>query len=110
MTFSPALWFYRVMAYVVGTMLIFVFLFIHIGHWSIVGYRTSTNVESVIGPIHGALYVVYLLAALLFVVQAHLPRWTWLVMATGGWVPFAAFVVERWVSRRITYQVSRLDE
>jgi integral membrane protein len=106
MTFSRALWFYRVMAYVVGCMLIAVFVFIHVGHWSIVGYRSSTKVESVIGPIHGALYVVYLLAALLLVIQARLPWWTWLVMATGGWLPFAAFVVERWVSRPITHHVS----
>jgi integral membrane protein len=82
--------FYRVMAYVVGCMLILVFATIPFG-----------SVEAVVGPIHGFLYIVYLLAALLLVVRARLPWWMWFVMATGGWVPFAAFVVERWVTRRL---------
>lgn len=99
MTFSRALWSYRVMAYVVGCMLIAVFVTI-----------PFNSVEAVVGPVHGALYIVYLLAALLLVIQARLPWWMWFVMATGGWVPFAAFVVERWVSRRITHHVGRLDE
>jgi integral membrane protein len=90
MTLSRALQFYRVMAYVVGVGLIAVFVCI-----------PFDSVEAVLGPIHGFLYIVYLLAALLLVIRARLPWWTWLVMATGGWLPFAAFVVERWVTRRI---------
>jgi integral membrane protein len=90
MTLSRALLFYRVMAYVVGVGLIAVFVCI-----------PFDSAEAVIGPVHGFFYIVYLLAALLLVVRARMPWWMWLLMATGGWVPFAAFFVERWVTRRL---------
>ena len=86
---------YRTMAYVVGVMLIVVFACI-----------PFDRVEAVIGPIHGALYIVYLLSALVLVIRAGLGWWTMLAMVTGGWVPFTAFVVERWVSRRLAADVA----
>jgi integral membrane protein len=89
-TLSRTLHFYRIMAYVVGVGLIAVFVCI-----------PFDSVEAILGPIHGFLYVVYLLAALLLVIRARMPWWMWLIMATGGWLPFAAFVVERWVTRRL---------
>jgi integral membrane protein len=78
------------MAYTVGVMLIVVFCSIPFG-----------TVEAVIGPIHGALYIIYLLAALNLVIRARLGWWTMLAMAAGGWVPFTAFVVEHWVAGRL---------
>lgn len=92
---------YRVMAYVVGVMLIFVFLFIHVGHWSIVGLQASKDVEKVIGPIHGALYVVYLLTVLQLWVQYRLRLGMVALMVTAGWLPFTAFIAERWVMRQM---------
>ena len=81
---------YRVMAYIVGVMLIVVFVSIPFG-----------QVEGVVGPIHGALYIVYLLAAIDLVRRTRLGLWALLAMVAGGWVPFLAFVVERWVTRRL---------
>jgi integral membrane protein len=78
------------MAYIVGCMLIVVFATI-----------PFQSAETVIGPIHGLLYIVYVMAALWLVVRARLPWWMWLIMTTGGWCPFAAFVVERWVTKRL---------
>jgi integral membrane protein len=101
MTVTTVLGRYRIMANVVGVMLIFVFLFAHVGHASIVGFRTSENVEDVIGPIHGALYVVYCLTVLQVWRQYHLRLWTLAAMVSAGWVPFVAFVAERWVTRHV---------
>jgi integral membrane protein len=82
---------YRIMAYIVGVMLIVVFCAI-----------PFQAVEQVVGPIHGVLYILYLAAALHLVVRARLGLWTLIAMVTAGWIPFVAFVVERWVTRRVT--------
>ena len=81
---------YRAMAYVVGVMLIVVFASI-----------PFDSVERVVGPIHGALYIVYLATVLDLVRRARLGLWPTVAMVAGGWIPFLAFVVERWVSRRL---------
>jgi integral membrane protein len=95
------------MAYVVGVMLLFVYFFIHIGHGSIVGYHTSVRVESVIGPIHGALYIVYLLTVLQLWMRERLRVQMVVLMVTAGWLPFTAFVAERWVVRQLAPAVGR---
>ncbi len=81
---------YRILAYIVGCMLIVVFATIPFG-----------KVEAVIGPIHGALYITYLFLVVDLVRRARLGVWTLLAMVTGGWIPFAAFIVERRVSHRL---------
>jgi integral membrane protein len=90
MSLSFALLVYRIMAYIVGVMLIVVFVSI-----------PFDSVERVIGPIHGALYIVYLAVSLNLVRRARLSWWTMLATVTGGWIPFAAFVVEHWVTTRL---------
>lgn len=92
---------YQVMAYVVGVMLIFVFLFGHVGHASIVGYKLSTKVEDVIGPIHGALYIVYLFTVLQLWIRYRLRLSMVVVMVAAGWLPFTAFIGERWAARQL---------
>jgi integral membrane protein len=91
MALSGILLRYRIMAYIVGVMLIMVFCAI-----------PFQSVERVVGPIHGVLYILYLAAALHLVVRARLGLWTLVAMVTAGWVPFVAFIVERWVTRRVT--------
>jgi integral membrane protein len=86
---------YRIMAYIVGVMLIVVFCTI-----------PFQGVEAVVGPLHGVLYILYLAAALHLVVRARLGLWTLVAMVTAGWVPFVAFIVERWVTRRLTASAS----
>jgi integral membrane protein len=90
MTLARSLLLYRVLAYIVGVMLIIVFCAI-----------PFSSVEQVVGPIHGVLYLVYLAAALNLVIRARLGLWTLVAMVTAGWVPFVAFVVERWVTPRV---------
>ena len=92
------------MAWIVGTMLIFVYLFFHVGHTSIVGYKTSVKVENVIGPLHGALYIVYLATVAQLWIKLKLRPTMVVLMITAGWLPFTAFVAERWVMRQIAGQ------
>ena len=86
---------YRVMAYVVGAMLLVLALVAmplkYLGH--------NAALVKIVGPLHGLLYVLYLLATLqlAFTRRWSLPR-TVLVML-GGVVPFLAFVTERRVAR-----------
>ena len=82
---------YRVMAYVVGVMLIVVFCAI-----------PFDSVERVVGPVHGILYIVYLATVVDVFVRWRLRLPTLLVMVAGGFAPFLAFIVERWVRRRVT--------
>ena len=77
---------YRVMAYVVGVMLIVVFCAI-----------PFDSVESVVGPVHGVFYIVYLITVLDVFIRWRLRLPTLIAMVAGGWVPFLAFIVERWV-------------
>ena len=81
---------YRVMAYTVGVMLIVVFVCI-----------PFDSVEKVIGFVHGMLYLIYLVTVLDLVRRARLKLWTFLGMVACGWVPFLAFVMEHYVTRRL---------
>lgn len=81
---------YRFMAYVVGVMLIVVFVAI-----------PFDSVERVVGPLHGVLYILYLATVLDVFVRWRLRLPALIAMVAGGWVPFLAFVVERWVRRRV---------
>lgn len=82
---------YRAMAYVVGILLLVVFAVIPFG-----------SVERVVGPLHGALYIVYLATVLDVFVRFRLRLLDLVAMVAGGWVPFLAFVVERWMRRRLS--------
>jgi integral membrane protein len=95
MTASGALLRYRVMSYVVGTFLIAVFICI-----------PFQSVEEVIGPIHGFLYLLYLVTVLEVMIRMRVGLWTFIGMVCAGWCPGVAFVVERIVRRRLTPQVA----
>lgn len=88
---------YKVLAYIVGTgLMILVFVAVPLTLWA--HYK---GVGEVVGPIHGFLYIVYLLAA---VDLARRARFTLLQMAAmvgAGFVPTLAFIIERRVARRV---------
>ncbi len=92
---SGALLRYRIMAYIVGVGLIVVFISI-----------PFDAVEKVVGFTHGMLYLLYLVTVLDLVRRARLRFWTFVAMVACGWVPFMAFVVERWITRRITPDIA----
>ena len=87
---------YRVMAFAVGVMLV-VLVFVGIP-LQIAGHPA---VVQIVGPIHGFLYIVYLVAAADLTRRLRWPvsELLWIVLA--GLIPFTAFVVERRATRRV---------
>jgi len=90
---------YRVMAYAVGVGLV-VLVFVGIP-LQIAGHPEVVNV---VGPIHGFLYIVYLVSTADLTRRGRWPisSLVWVILA--GLIPFAAFVVERRVTRRVEAQ------
>jgi integral membrane protein len=98
---ESALKFYRVMAYIVGVMLLLLCAAMVVKY----GFGNSTLV-AVVGPIHGFLYVIYLMAALHLGLKT---RWSvgyLLLVLIAGTIPFLSFVVERNVTTRVRGQMA----
>lgn len=92
---------FRVMAYIVGVMLLALVAAMVLKY----GFGESTGV-AVIGPIHGFLYAVYLLTALNLGIKA---RWSWVYLLgvlLAGTIPFLSFVVERKVTQRVHREIA----
>jgi integral membrane protein len=88
---------YRVMAYIVGTaLIILVFVAIPLQYW---GHHKI--VAQIVAPIHGYLYIVYLIAGADLARRARWHLGRILFVVCGGFVPFLAFFVERWITRRM---------
>jgi integral membrane protein len=86
---------YRVMAYVVGVMLlVLVFIAVPLKYLG----DNPTLVE-VVGPIHGFLYVVYLIFTVDLTFRLRWPIGRMLLIMLAGTIPFMSFVAERWVTR-----------
>lgn len=97
-----ALLFYRVLAYVVGVgLLILVLVAMPLKYLA-----DAPTLVAVVGPLHGFLYMVYLVAAVNLAFRA---RWspvkTVLVMLAGT-IPFVSFVAERKVTAEEELRVS----
>jgi integral membrane protein len=92
---------YRVMAYVVGVWLILLVLVA----MPLKYFADSPTMVEIVGPVHGFLYMAYLVTAVDLAFRA---RWspvkTVLVMLAGT-VPFVSFVAERKVSRELAAAV-----
>jgi integral membrane protein len=83
------------MAWIVGVGLILVFVgipFQAAGH---------PGFESVIGPIHGTLYIVYLIAGADLARRAHWKLGRIAMVVLAGFIPFMAFIVERKVTHQL---------
>jgi integral membrane protein len=88
---------YRVMAYVVGVgLLILVLAGVPLQYGA-----NQPAVASIVGPVHGVLYIIYLLAAYNLSRKAHFSLLQLAAMVGAGFVPFLAFVVEHRTTRRI---------
>ncbi|HEX2312379.1 MAG TPA: DUF3817 domain-containing protein [Thermomonospora sp.] len=86
---------YRVLALVVGVMLLMV-VFVGMPIRYIGGNPTPSGI---ISPIHGLLYIVYLGFAFDLYRRAGWPLKQFLIMVSAGLVPFLAFFVERRIVR-----------
>lgn len=56
-------------------------------------------VVAVVGPVHGFLYMGYLVLTADLAVRARWPVGRVLLVALAGTIPFVSFVAERWVTR-----------
>jgi integral membrane protein len=94
---SGALLRYRIMAYTVGIgLIVLVFIGIPLQYAA-----NSPGVVKVVGPIHGAFYIVYLLAAADLARRARFGLLQLAAMICAGFVPIVAFLVERQVVHRL---------
>lgn len=85
---------YRVMAYVVGVVLV-VLVLVAVPLKYLAGEPVLVRV---VGPVHGALYAVYLLAAFDLGRRRRWPLVRTLGVLVAGTIPFLSFVVERKVT------------
>lgn len=98
---ASALKFYRVMAYIVGVML----LALCVAMVAKYGFDNPTGVM-IVGQAHGFLYMVYLVAAFNLGLKA---RWGFgylLLVLLSGTVPFLSFVMERKATDRVRKQLA----
>lgn len=93
---------YRVIANVVGVVLV-VFIVIAVPLRYLGGYPTLSET---ISPIHGFLYVVYLVATVDLARRAGWTTGRTLLVALAGTVPFLSFVVERRTARDVQAQAA----
>lgn len=99
---SGALLRYRIMAYIVGVgLLILVFIGVPLQYAA-----GEPAMAAIVGPIHGFLYIVYLVAAIDLARRAQFSIWQLLAMVGAGFVPFLAFVVEHRVTRRLQAEMT----
>ncbi len=93
---------YRIMAYIVG-----VFLLVLVGVGIPLQYAAGKPaVVQIVGPIHGFLYIVYLLAAVDLARRARLTLLQLALMVGAGFVPFLAFFIEHWVTKQVTAELT----
>lgn len=93
---------YRIMAYVVGVMLLVLTLVAMPLKYAA---DEPTLVETV-GPLHGFLYMVYLVATFDLGVRGRWGVGRVLLVMLAGTVPFLSFVAERKVTRQVTRQLA----
>lgn len=94
---SAALTRYRVVAYVVGVVLV---LFILVA-MPLKYFADSPGFVAVIAPAHGFLYMVYLVVTFDLSMRAKWPLSRTVLLLLAGTVPFVSFVAERWATARI---------
>lgn len=106
---AQALTRYRVMAYVVGTLLILLF-----GAWGMelflpdgsAGQHLGEVVTMYLGVAHGWLYMIFLVMAALLARKARWPLGFTAVTLLLGTVPVLSFVAERRATARVRAQMS----
>lgn len=92
---------FRVMAYVVGVML----LILVVGMIAKYAFDQPTIVE-VVGPIHGFLYVIYLITVIDLAVKVKFSVVRTLLVMIAGTIPFVSFIAEHIVARDVKAMIA----
>ncbi|MFI5953369.1 DUF3817 domain-containing protein [Cryptosporangium sp. NPDC051539] len=91
---------YRIAAYVVGVgLLVLVLVAMPLKY-----FGDNPTLTETIGPLHGFLYMVYLVVTLDLAVRLRWPVLKILGVMLAGTIPFLSFVVERRVHRQVVEQ------
>ncbi len=86
---------YRVMAYVVGVvLLVLVFVAVPLKYLA-----HNRALVATVGPVHGFLYMVYLAVSMHLAVKCRWPLGRTVLVLLAGTVPFLSFAVERQITR-----------
>ncbi|ONI67813.1 hypothetical protein BWI15_32555 [Kribbella sp. ALI-6-A] len=89
---------YRIIAYIVGVMLLLlVFVAMPLKY-----FADNPAVMNVVGPLHGFLYVVYLLFSFDLARRVRWPLTRLVLVALAGTIPFLSFYAERKVHHDLT--------
>ena len=100
-----SLLFYRVLAYVVGVgLIILVLVGVPLKYLA-----DSAGVVAVVGPMHGFLYMVYLVTAFDLAVRAKWPFGRTILVLLAGTVPGMSFVAERKVTGWIRHRPAEVS-
>ena len=94
---SAALTRFRVVAYVVGVVLI-VFILVAM---PLKYLADSPGPVAVIAPVHGFLYMVYLVVTFDLSMRAKWPLSRTVLLLLAGTVPVLSFVAERWATAKV---------
>jgi integral membrane protein len=94
---SSALTRFRIAAYVVGVVLILLVLVA----MPLKYFADSPGLVAVIGPIHGFLYIVYLVVTFDLSMRQRWPLGRMVLLLLAGTIPFLSFVAERWATARV---------
>jgi len=94
---SSALTRFRVVAYIVGVVLILLVLVA----MPLKYLADSPGMVAVIGPIHGFLYIVYLVLTLDLSMRQRWALGRMVVLLLAGTIPFLSFAAERWATARV---------
>jgi integral membrane protein len=86
---------YRVMAYITGVVLIVLCVFAIAQ-----AFTDDSAIVLVIGDVHGALYIVYLIVSYPLTRRLRLPLWPTIAVLLAGTVPVMTFIVEARIRHR----------
>jgi integral membrane protein len=102
---SAALTRFRVMAYVVGVLLLLlVFVAMPLKY-----FADQPGMVAIVGPMHGFLYMVYLVTAFDLAVRAKWPFGRTILVLLAGTVPGMSFVAERKVTGWIRHRPAEVS-
>ena len=94
---AAALTRFRVVAYVVGVVLV---LFVLVA-MPLKYFFDSPGLVAVIAPVHGFLYMVYLVVTFDLSMRARWPFGRMVLIMLAGTIPFLSFKAERWATAQV---------
>ncbi len=102
---SAALTRFRVMAWVVGVLLlVLVFVAMPLKY-----FADQPSLVAIVGPMHGFLYMVYLVTAFDLAVRARWPFVRTLLVLLAGTIPAMSFVAERKVTGWVRHRTAEVS-